>query len=414
MSLTANARVATAAGATTGAAATAVGPSRAARTAVLSAASLTIMAAAVIAPSLPAMAEVYQDDVLVRLALTITSLAIGLSAPFAGLLTDRLGRRPVLLGGLVLYAAAGTAGLVVTDLSVLLATRAALGLAVGAVTTAVTAQLTDWFSGPARATYLAFQQAAASLGGVALLPLAGVLASTGWRAPFWLYAAAVPVAVLVLVTVRDAAPGGAAPVARPPAPADGVPDSGRTSLLRRRVLGLYALAFAATAVFYMAPTQLPFLLGELGAGPALVGVAIAGTTLTGLLGSLAFPTVRRRLSPAAITLTGVVALGTGWFLVGRADGVTVVVAGLLVGGLGVGLTVPNLNLRLGELAPAARRGQVLAGLVTGVFLGQFASPIAVGPLVAAAGLSGAFTWAGLVTAVGAAVAAPLLLRPRRT
>ncbi|NHT18484.1 MFS transporter, partial [Cellulomonas sp. IC4_254] len=190
------------------------GPSPAARGAVLAAAGLTIMAPALIAPALPGMARYFGDATLVRLALTITSLTIAVGAPLAGVLSDRAGRRPVLLGGLAVSAAAGTAGLLVEGLGPLLATRALLGLGVGAVSTAVGALLTDWFAGPRRATYLGLQQAAASLGGVVLLPAAGLLAATGWRAPFWLYAAAVPVAVLVAVAVPRTPPA-AAPVPPP-------------------------------------------------------------------------------------------------------------------------------------------------------------------------------------------------------
>lgn len=385
-------------------------PSRIARTAVLAAAGLTIMAPALIAPSLPAMAGHFGNETLVRLALTITSLAIAVGAPLAGALADRVGRRPVLLTGLAVYAVAGTAGLVVTDFGTLLATRAVLGLGVGAVTTAVSTLLTDWFTGQRRATYLGYQQAAASLGGVVLLPLAGLLADVGWRVPFWLYAIGAPIAALTLVAVPRS--GRALAEGAPPAggtTATGAPRAATAG----RVLGLYFLALAATAVFYMAPTQLPFLLGGLGAGPGVVGVAIAGSTLTSLAGSLTFPAVRRRLSPTAITVGALVLLGVGWTLIGQADALQLVVAGLLVGGVGVGLAVPNLNFRVGDLAPDGRRGRVLAGLVTSIFLGQFLSPLATGPFVATIGPEGAFTAAGLITTAGAVIAAPFLLRPHR-
>jgi len=382
---------------------------------VLAAAGLTIMAPALIAPALPGMARSFGDATLVRLALTITSLTIAVGAPLAGVLSDRAGRRPVLLGGLAVSAAAGTAGLLVDGLGPLLATRALLGLGVGAVSTAVGALLTDWFAGPRRATYLGLQQAAASLGGVVLLPAAGLLAATGWRAPFWLYAAALPVAVLVAVAVPRTPPG-AAPVPHPGGPGtpgEGGAPGGTPPGVRLRVAGIYLLALGATAVFYLAPTQLPFLLGGLGLGPGVVGLAIAGSTLSGLVGSLVFPAVRRRLPSPAITLLALVLLGAGWTVIGRADGLAPVVAGLLLGGVGVGLTVPNLNLRLGDLAADGHRGRVLAGLVTGIFLGQFLSPLAAGPLVAALGPGGAFTAAGLVTTAGAVLAAPVLLRSRR-
>ncbi|WP_422655576.1 hypothetical protein [Lentzea sp.] len=77
-------------------------PPRAARAVVLASATLTITAAAVIAPSLPAMGEVYGEGVLVRLALTVTSLAI-------------------------------VAGFFVTGLPVLLGTRAVPGLATAGI-----------------------------------------------------------------------------------------------------------------------------------------------------------------------------------------------------------------------------------------------------------------------------------------
>ena len=80
---------------------------------LLASAALTIMAGATIAPSLPAMREVFVGtpgaEVLVRLVLTITALAIALTAPLAGLFADRVGRRPLLVGSLVLYALAGSA-----------------------------------------------------------------------------------------------------------------------------------------------------------------------------------------------------------------------------------------------------------------------------------------------------------------
>lgn len=385
-------------------------PSLPARAAVLAAATMTIMAAAIIAPSLPAMREEFSGtpgaDLLVRFALTITSLAIAVSAPASGLVADRVGRRPLLVGGLALSAVSGTAGFLVTDLYVLLATRALLGVAVGGIMTAVGAMITDRFDGPRRATFLGAQQAFASLGGVVFLPLAGVLAAVDWRAPFWIYAVSAAVAVFAIGALRTEPPAG-----RPAAPRRSPGPHGRT--MTGRVLGVYALALVATLVFYMAPTQLPFLLSGHGSGPTLTGAVIAGSTLTSALGALAFPALRRRLAPAAITAVGVALLGAGWLLVGTAGAVgaagavgpvALIAAGLLVSGAGVGFTVPDLNLRLSELAHPDRRGRVLSGLVTAVFLGQFLSPLIVQPLIRTTGLAAAFTWTGGALAAGAAAA----------
>ncbi|QGQ18492.1 MFS transporter [Cellulomonas sp. JZ18] len=384
-------------------------PTRAARTALLSAATLTIMAPALLAPSLPAMTDDFGGTdaagTAARLALTATSLAIAVTAPLAGVAADRWGRRRVLVAGLVLYALAGTAGWFAPTLAVLTGTRALLGVAVGAVTTAVAATVADWFTGERRRTFVGLQQAAASVGGIVFLPLAGVLAGVGWRAPFWLHLAALPVAAAVLATVRTDGRDAPAATSTSPAAADG---PGGTPW-RARAAGLYALVLVASALFYLAPTQVPFLLDARGAAPAVVGLAVAATTVTSLLGALAFPAVRRRVPAAAVTALGVATLGAGWLVVGWSTGVADVLAGLLVGGVGVGLVVPNLQERLAELAPPAARGRVLAGLVSGIFLGQFVSPLAAAPVLAVTGSAGAFAWAGAGALAAAAVGAATVL-----
>ncbi|WP_229907537.1 MFS transporter [Amycolatopsis oliviviridis] len=372
-------------------------PTRLARGTVLAAAPLTIMAAAIIAPSLPAMREVFSgtpgSGLLVRLALTVTSLAIAISAPLSGIVADRVGRRPLLLAGLGLYAVTGTAGFFVDDLSLLLVTRAGLGIAVGGIMTAISTLITDWFSGASRASFLGLQQAFASLGGVVFLPLAGLLATVSWQAPFWIYSVSAIVAVFAVVSLREPERGEPA-----------VRESGRIRL-PGRIAGVYVLALVATLIFYMAPTQLPFLLEGFGSGPAVIGAVVAGSTLTGVAGALAFPRLRKRLSPTAITTLSVALLGVGWLVIGTAGTVVQIVAGLLVGGFGVGLVVPNLNLRLAEFAHPAQRGRVLSGLVTGIFLGQFLSPLVAQPLVQAIGIADAFLWTGIALGAGAALAA---------
>lgn len=390
---------------TTGAATAWRTPGVLARGTVLAAATLTIMAPAIIAPSLPMMEQVFADrpavSVLVRLALTITSLTVAITAPFAGLAADRLGGRPLLLASLVLYAVSGTAGYFLDDLHLLLASRALLGVAVAGVMTAVNAIIAEWFDGPARASFLGLQQVFASLSGVVLLPLAGLLATAGWRVPFWLYSTAALVALVAVFVVRD----------RPAAMRSSPGGQGRA--FTGGVLGIYALALFATMAFYMAPTQIPFLLAAQGSGPVLVGMVVACSTLASTVGGFAFPAVRRKLSSGAVTALCIALLGVGWLLVGVTGSAAGTSAGLFVGGLGVGLAIPNLTLRLSEVAPPAWRGRVLSGLVSGIFLGQFLSPLLVQPLIRLAGAGAAFTWTGVAMIAGSLVAV-LVNRNERT
>ena len=61
-------------------------------------------------PALPAMADAFQtSDSQLQLTLTLYALGSAISLLVSGPLTDRFGRRPVLLAGLFLYVLATAA-----------------------------------------------------------------------------------------------------------------------------------------------------------------------------------------------------------------------------------------------------------------------------------------------------------------
>jgi MFS family permease len=123
-----------------------------------------------------------------------------------------------------------------------------------------------------------------------------------------------------------------------------------------------------------------------------------------VIGALGFPWLSRRLSATAITASSVLLLGVGWMLVGTANGITQVLAGVLLGGIGVGMAVPNLNYRLAALAAPTSRGRVLGTLVAAIFLGQFLSPLVAAPVIDAVGIPVTFLSSGLLLTVAAAAA----------
>lgn len=149
---------------------------------LLAVSTLTVMSGAVIAPALPAMeayfAEVAHAALLTRLVLTLPGLAIALSAPVAGWVPDRWGRKRLLVAAIVLYGCAGGGGYVLDTLPALLVSRVLLGLGVAALTTAVTTLIADYFEGDVRAAF-------------------------DWRLPFLVYLAAFGLLPFVLVAVYE-------------------------------------------------------------------------------------------------------------------------------------------------------------------------------------------------------------------
>lgn len=347
---------------------------------LLAASTLTIMAGATIAPGLPRMqahfADVAQADLLVRLVLTIVALSVAVFSPVAGLLADRFGRKPLLLFGLILYAVTGTSGLYLETLPALLLGRVLLGVAVSSIATASSALVADSFTGVQRTRFIGLQAAFTGFGGVLFLPLGGALADVGWHAPFAVYFASLAILPFALWGINEPARATAA-----------TGDWVQPGIVRQ----IYVLALLQMIVFYIGPTQMPFLLQNvIGLPPSATGYVVALFTLSSALTSLQYANVRRSLDERAVTVFGFALLGLGWSMFGLTQSLWVILCGMVVSGIGGGLLAPNFAAWLAGLAPAHARGRVLSGLSTSLFLGQFVSPILAQPFASTVGLDGVF------------------------
>ncbi|MCB1513154.1 MAG: MFS transporter, partial [Hyphomicrobiaceae bacterium] len=80
-------------------------------------------------PSMPGLAEYFStNDATVQLTLTVFLVAIAVSQLFIGPLSDRFGRRRVLIGGLTLFVMASLAARLAPDIGSLITARAFQGI----------------------------------------------------------------------------------------------------------------------------------------------------------------------------------------------------------------------------------------------------------------------------------------------
>jgi MFS family permease len=348
---------------------------------LLASAMLTIMAGATIAPGLPGMLEHFREvpnaDLLVKLVITTTALAVALFAPVAGMIADKIGRKPLLIFGLALYVIAGTSGGWLESLYLILIGRALLGVAVASIMTATNALISDYFTGTTRGAFIGLSSAFTSFGGVILLPLGGVLADAGWHAPFWVYLASLlilPTAITVLF--------------EPKRQQSSQLTKSDATFPRPLLFTIYALAFLHMIVFYLGPTQMPFLLVDIGRlKPSQTGYAMGVFTLAGAVVALNYARLKIRFNFSQLAAFGFALLGVGWILAGVAGSLPLMLVGFVVSGIGGGMLIPNWVTWVSSFAPAHLRGRLLGGLTTALFLGQFFSPLLAQPFITEFGLS---------------------------
>jgi len=362
---------------------------------LLSAATMTVMAGAIVSPSLPNISEVFSDnphiDILSKLVITVPALFVATFSPLAGRVADRLGRMPLIIGSLCLYALGGTSAYLLDNIYLILVSRAVLGIAVAGTMTSVVTLAGDYYQGEERKSFLGLQGAFMALGGVIFVLLGGVLADISWRSPFLVYLLSLPVGILAFFILKE--------------PTLGQESSGKDqhkgfSALPSLSWLIYANIFFGMILFYMIPVQIPFLLKELDIQQNyLSGVAIGVGTFFSAITSISYRKLSQKFSFPAFFAIAYLLIGSGYGLISLANGLTLVIVGLAVAGLGIGLLIPNTNIWLLSILPERIRGFGTGISGTFLFMGQFLSPIAVRPLIDAYSLSTAFGLALIPAAV---------------
>lgn len=368
---------------------------------VLLVSSLTVLANATIAASLPGLARAFAAtpciETLAGLVLSLPSLAVVATATLFGLAADRLDRRTILVGAMVAYALGGASGALAQSMPQLLAGRLLLGLGVAGTLTVATQVATDLWHGADRARFMGWQGAAISAAGIASVAGGGLLAEWGWRVPFLIYLLSLPVAALAWIVVPPRKRRSAGALTE---------ETGLSEPFPWRILVLTAgIMFLVMVFILLAATHLPFLLNEIGVvSPGVIGLTLALMTVASFPTGLFYGRVRARVEPQAIAVVALMLMGSGFAVISQSHTLAPVIVGILVTGTGLGLIIPNQNVWLMAHVPAAFRGRASGLMTTCLFAGQFVSPLVSGALLAVMDLHGVFlAFAGSIVAIAAAL-----------
>lgn len=319
-----------------------------------------------------------------------------LLAPLIGLLADRFGRRQVLLPCLVVFGVAGGLGAVAPSLWVLVALRLAQGVGSAGLINLAVVIIGDHWQGTERARMIG-RNAAVLTTSLAVLPtLGGWLTEVGgWRAPFLLYPLALVTALLL---------GRYLPRVPPLQVAFRRQLTLALPLLRTTtVLGTLSAAMITFAlIFGLLLTVLPLHLEQaFGIDATVRGLILGLPALTNTSAALMLGRLRARFGRRSLLGAALVCFVVALSMVASASGLPILVAGILLFGVGEGLMVPNLQDITVGAAPDSSRGTIVAIFVSASRLGQTTGPVVAGVGLAAVGAPATFA--------GGAVLAALLL-----
>ncbi|MFI7242643.1 MFS transporter [Streptomyces qinglanensis] len=333
----------------------------------------------------------------------------------AGTLSDRYGRKPVLLPGLVLGLLASALFATAHSVPLLLVARLLSGIAVGAFLSAGMAAVSDLADRTQKRT-AGLIASSSMVGGAAVGPLlAGLLSElvpgpsvTVFLVQVGLLLAAFAVVVRMPLPPRAdrAAPGTARRLVRIPS----APRANRGQLLLG--LGVFAPAIAATGfVLSLGPTLLADLLhtrSRILSG-ATIFVLFAAAT------GIQFAARRLRVRTDLLTGAGLTTASMAVLVLAvRTTSVPALVASAVLAGLGQGLTQLGALTMLSSDVPATRLAEANAALTAGGYLLAGALPVAAGALSDATSLDTAAAVFGATVAALVLTGATAVLRSGAT
>lgn len=229
---------------------------------------------------LPAFSAIQQDlntsAASVSASLSVFLAGFALGQLFWGPVSDRYGRKPVLLSGLAIFAVGCLGMLWVEDATLMLALRFVQAIGVCAAAVTWQAMVTDYY--PAQRTNRIFATIMPLVGlSPALAPLLGswLLAHFDWQAIFATLFAITLLLMLPALRLK--------PVSRP----DSSTQKKLTflALLRSREYSGNVLIYAAcSASFFAWLTGSPFILHDMSYGPTAIGLSYVPQTIAFLIG----------------------------------------------------------------------------------------------------------------------------------
>ena len=349
----------------------------------------TVMSNVAIITTLPQLKNYFTEfdniEFLARLMLTLPSLSIAFLAPFLGHIIQKVGRKKSTLYALVFFAIFGSAGLFLDSIHMLLLSRALLGIAIATLMIVSTSLVGDYFEGEARHKFMGLQSAFNSVGGLFFVLGGGILSDVSWRLPFAIYLIGLVLIPFVVKFLEEKR------VEKPLI---------EEANINSNLLGVYFLAFFFMMIFYILPTQMPFLMiNKFGASGTLTGSIIAMSFLFNAVGALFFVKLKRKFSSGQIYLIGLSIISFGLISVGFIREINQFFIVTVIFGFGGGLMMSNISIWMLQRAHHTKRIKSSGYLTSALFFGQFFSPIVFHPIVSRYGVQDFFIIVGILLAI---------------
>lgn len=379
-----------------------------------------------VVPLLPFFAQSLKAEAWqITLMFSAYSLGQFFAEPFWGRLSDRIGRKPVLLMTLIANALGYLMLAFVPNIWLAIAVRLFTGLGAGNIST-VQGYVADVTPPEQRAGRMGLIGAAFGLGFIVGPGLGGLLTQPqlgrlGYQLPIFLAAALAAIAAVGVVVFLRESRAKADPAAPRPAFLAGLKDARDNAVVSRVLVVtlIYMAGFSAMESVFGLWSESRYQWGAREVGLSFMIVGIVSTLNQGFFaGRLA-----RRFGESRVLATGMLLFGTSlvlqvlapvaWFPATRLElgGLTIpVVQGwiipivMAIGACGMSLAMPNISAMISRASPPDRQGAMLGLNMASSSVARIFGPMIAGALFSGLGHDWPFVIGALLTIPAALMA----------
>ncbi len=356
---------------------------------------IVVMGVTNITPALPAMATFFNIPYSsVALLITVFTMPGIIVTPILGIVSDRIGRRILIIPSLLIFGITGTIMFFVKDFSWLLILRFIQGVGVSALGAINTTIIGDMFTGNDRTAAFGYNASVLNIGTAAYPVIGGLLCIAGWNYPFLLSAFAFVVAWFVIFHLHN------------PEPVNEVAlkDYFKTiaAIIKKPyIIGLLSTNILTFTLLY-GPiiTYFPYIISyRFNGDSATIGLIMSLMSIVTAITATQLQWLSTRFSEKNLIFYSFLGFAISFIIAGLAQNYFWLTVAIIIGGASNAINNPSLLSLLTGAAPTHYRGAIMSLNGMGLRVGQTVGPIIMAMLLAIVTVDVAFYIIGGATVI---------------
>jgi len=356
---------------------------------------MAVMGVSSLTPAFPKIVEVLKiTKQQSGLLITVFTLPGVLLTPILGILADRYGRKKILVPSLLLFSIAGFSCFFIRHFPTLLIMRFFQGMGAASLGSLNATLIGDIYAGPRLSEAMGYNSGILSIGTASYPAIGGLLATFGWNFPFILPILGLPVALLVLFTLKNPEPEHTQNFK------DYLRSAAKT-FQKKEVVAIFTVIFMTFIMIYgTVLNYFPFFIrASFGSSALVIGLVLSSMSISSALTSSRLGRLTPRYGQKKILISSCILYILSMLLLPFIPSIWLLPLPALLFGAANGLNMPTVQSLLASISPLQYRGVFMSvnGMV--LRLGQTLGPITMMGIVAVSSGGNLIFWVSAIFAV---------------